>query len=73
MVVKPFWGCLGLVLGAFGRVLCELFRASRLKKQRWDSSWDSLGFVCSLLAADDGLGSVDMLFYLPSEPLGADF
>ena len=32
-----------------------------------------LGLVCSLLAADDGLGSVDVVFYLLWEPHGVDF
>ena len=39
-------------------------------KKRRDSFWGSLGFVCSLLAADDGLGSVDMLFISPRSLLG---
>ena len=73
MVLKAFWGSLGLPLAAFGGI--------------WGAPWGlpidhkhfeirlryHLGFVCSLLAADDGLGSVDMLFYLLSEPLGVDF
>ena len=32
-----------------------------------------LGLVCSLLAADDGLGGVDVVFYFLSGPLGVDF
>ena len=32
-----------------------------------------LGLVCSLLAADDGLGSVDVVSNLLSGPLGVDF
>ena len=32
-----------------------------------------LGLVCSRLAAEDGLRSVDVVFCLLSEPLGVDF
>ena len=32
-----------------------------------------LGLVCSLLAAEDGLGSADVVFYFLSEPLVVDF
>ena len=52
----------------------ELFGASRSIKEGLEIRLGTfLGLVSSLLAADDGLGSVDIVFYLPSEPLGSDF
>ena len=51
-----------------------LFAASRSTKEGLEIRLGTLlGLVCSLLAADDGLGSVDVVFYLLSEPLGVDF
>ena len=70
MVLKAFWGSLGLLLGVYW----ALFGASRSTKEGLEIRLGTLlGLVCSLLAADDGLGSVDVVFYLPSEPLGVDF
>ena len=64
MVLKAFWGYLGLLLGAvWGYIL--------IQKKRRDSFWGSLGLVCLLLAADDGLRSVDMLFTSPRSFLGS--
>ena len=52
----------------------ELFGASRSTKEGLEIRLGTLlGLVCSLLAAEDGLGSVDVVCYLPSEPLGIDF
>ena len=77
MVLKAFWGSLGLLLGALGGLLgvsWELLRASGSTKEGLHIRLRILlGLVCSLLAAEDGLGSVDVVFYLPSEPLGVDF
>ena len=57
MVLRAFWGSLGLVLVASGGILGAVWGSILIQKKRRDSSWDSLGFVCSLLAADDGLKS----------------
>ena len=57
MVSRAFWGSLGLVLVASGGILGAVWGSILIQKKRRDSSWDSLGFVCSLLAADDGLKS----------------
>ena len=58
MVSRAFWGSLGLVLASSGGILGAVWGSILIqKKKRRDSSWDSLGFVCSLLAADDGLKS----------------
>ena len=77
MVLKAFWGSLGLLLGALGALLgvsWELLRASGSTKEGLQIRLGTLlGLVCSLLAAEDGLGSVDVVFYLLSEPLGIDF
>ena len=52
----------------------ELFAASRSTKEGLEIRLGTLlGLVCSFLAADDGLGSADVVFYLLSVPLGADF
>ena len=76
MVLEAFWGSLGLVLGALGGLLggsWELFGASRSTKEGIQIRLGTLlGLVCSLLAAEDGLRSVDVVFYLLSEPLGID-
>ena len=62
MVLKAFWGSLGLLLGALGGlqgVSWELRRASRSTKEGLQIRLGTLlGLVCSLLAAEDGLGSV---------------
>ena len=57
MVSSAFWGSLGLVLVASGGILGAVWGSIFIQKKRRDSSWDSLGFVCSLFAADDGLKS----------------
>ena len=59
MVSRAFWGSLGLVLASSGGILGAVWGSILIQKKRRDSSWDSLGFVCSLLAADDGLGSAE--------------
>ena len=62
MVLKAFWGSLGLLLGALGGFLggsWELFGASRSTKEGLQIRLGTLlGLVCSLLAAENGLGSV---------------
>ena len=62
MVWKAFWGSLGLLLGALGGLWegsWELFGASTSTKEGVQIRLGTLlGFVCSLLAAEDGLGSV---------------
>ena len=77
MVLKAFWGSLGLLLGALGGLLgvsWELLRASGSTKEGLQIRLGILlGLVCSLLAAEDDLGSADVVFYLLSEPLGVDF
>ena len=77
MVLKAFWGSLGLLLGALGRLLGSfwgLFGVSRSAKEGLQIRLGTLlGLVCSLLAAEDGLGSADVVFYLLSEPLVVDF
>ena len=77
MISKAFWGSLGLLLGALGGLLggsWELLRASGSTRKGLQNRLGTLlGLVCSLLAAEDGLGSVDVVFCLLSEPLGVDF
>ena len=64
------WGALGGFLGGSW----QLFGASRSTKEGLQIRLGIiLGLVCSLLAAEDGLGSVDVVFSLLSEPLGMDF
>ena len=62
MVLKAFWGSLGLLLGALGALLgvsWELLRASGSTKEGLQIRLGTLlGLVCSLLAAEDGFGSV---------------
>ena len=62
MVLKAFWGSLGLLLGALGGFLggsWELFGASRSTKEGLQIRLGTLlGLVCSLLAAEDGFGRV---------------
>ena len=62
MVLKAFWGSLGLLLGSLGGLLggsWELFGASSSTKEGLQIRFGTLlGLVCSLLAAEDGLGSV---------------
>ena len=58
MVLKAFWGSLGLLLGALGALLgvsWELLRASGSTKEGLQIRLGTLlGLVCSLLAAEDG-------------------
>ena len=62
MVLKAFWGSLGLLLGALGALLgvsWELLRASGSTKEGLQIRLGTLlGLVCSLLAAESGFGSV---------------
>ena len=62
MVLKAFWGSLGLLLGALGALLgvsWELLRASGSTKEGLQIRLGTLlGLVCSLLAAENGLGRV---------------
>ena len=62
MVLKAFWGSLGLLLGALGGFLggsWEFFGASRWTKEGLQIRLGTLlGLVCSLLAAEDGFGRV---------------
>ena len=62
MVLKAFWGSLGLLLGALGALLgvsWELLRASGSTKEGLQIRLGTLlGLVCSLLAAENGFGSV---------------
>ena len=62
MVLKAFWGSLGLLLGALGALLgvsWELLRASGSTKEGLQIRLGTLlGLVCSLLAAESGLGRV---------------
>ncbi len=76
MVLKAFWGSLGLLLGALGGFLggsWELFGASRSTKEGLQIRLGTLlGLVCSLLAAEDGLGSVlglSLARFIPSRSL----
>ena len=79
MVLKAFGGSLGLLLGALGGLLgvsWELLRASGSTKEGLQSRLGTLlGFVCSRLAAEDGLGSVAgrlwLVFGAPDGLLGA--
>ena len=62
MVLETFWGSLGFLLGAL-RAHCggswELSEASRSTKEGLQIRLGTLlGLVCSLLAAEDGFGSV---------------
>ena len=74
MVLKAFGGSLS---GSFWELLGvpgEFFGASGSTKEGLQIRLRILlGLVCSLLAAEDGLGSADVVFYLLSEPLGVDF
>ena len=62
MVLNAFRGSLGLLLGALGGLLgisWELLRASGSTQEGLQIRLGTLlGLVCSLLAAEDGLGSV---------------
>ena len=62
MVLKAFWGSLGLLLGALGALLgvsWELLRASGSTKEGLQIRLGTLlGFVCLRLAAEDSLGNV---------------
>ena len=62
MVLKAFWGSLGLLLGTLGGLLggsWELFGASRSTKEGLQIRLGTLlGLVYSLLAAEDGFGRV---------------
>ena len=67
-----FWKRFGALSGSFWELLgvsWELFGASRSTKEGLQIRLGTLlGLVCSLLAAEDGLGSVDVVFL---SPLGA--
>ena len=71
-----FWERFGALSGCFWEFLgvsSRLFGASRSTKEGLEIRLGTLfGLLRSLLAAKDGLGSVDVVFYLPSEPLGID-
>ena len=75
MVLKAFWGSLGLLLGALGGLLgvsWELLRASGSTKEGLQSRLGTLlGFVCSRLAAEDGLGNVVGRLWLVRSLLGS--
>ena len=62
MILKAFWASLGLLLGALGCLLgvsWELLRASGSTKEGLLIRLGTLsGLVCSLLAAEGGLGRV---------------
>ena len=62
MVLRAFWGSLGLLLGALGGFLggsWELFGAPRSTKEGLQIRLGTLlGLVCSLLAAEDGRESL---------------
>ena len=62
MVLRAFWGSLGLLLGALGALLgvsWELLRASGSTREGLQIRLGTLlGLVCSLLAAESGLGRV---------------
>ena len=62
MVLKAFWGSLGLLLGALGALLgvsWELPRASGSTKEGLQIRLGTLlGLVCLLLAVEGGLGKV---------------
>ena len=68
---------MGALPGSFWELLGvpgELFRASGSTKEGLQIRLRILlGLVCSLLAAEDGLGSADVVFYLLSEPLVVGF
>ena len=68
MVLKAFWGSLGLLLGALGALLgvsWELLRASGSTKEGLQIRLGTLvGLVCSLLAAEDGRESLLGLLWL---------
>ena len=81
MVLKAFWGSLGLLLGALGALLgvsWELLRASGSTKEGLQIRLGTLlGLVCSLLAAENGLGRVLgpslARFWCPRGPFGGVF
>ena len=78
MVWEAFGGAPGLLLGALGGLLgvsWELLRASGSTKEGLQSRLGTLlGFVCSRLAAEDGLGNVVgciwLVFGAPENLLG---
>ena len=78
MFLKAFWGSLGLLLGALGGLLgvsWELLRASGSTKEGLQIRLGTLlGFVCSRLAAEDGLwsvvGCICLVFGAPQGLLG---
>ena len=76
MVLKAFWGSLGLLLGALGGLLgvsWELLRASGSTKEGLQIRLGTLlGLVCLLLAAEGGLGRVlgsSLARFIPSRSL----
>ena len=75
MVLKTFWGSLGLLLGALGGLLggsWELLKAFGLTKEGLQSRRGTLlGLICPRLAAEDGLGSVVGRLWLVRGLLGS--
>ena len=75
MVLKAFWGSLGILLGALGGLLgvsWELLRASGSTKKGPQSRLETLlGLVCSRLAAEDCLGNVVGRLWLVRNLLGS--
>ena len=76
MVLKAFWGSLGLPSGALGALLgvsWELLRASGSTKEGLQIRLGTLlGLVCLLLAAEGGLGRVlgsSLACFIPSRNL----
>ena len=76
MVLKAFWGSLGLLLGALGGLLgvsWELLRASGSTREGLQIRLGTLlGLVCLLLAAEGGLGRVlgsSLARFIPSRNL----
>ena len=70
MVSRAFWGSLGMIVAVSGGIWGAVWGYILIQKKRRDSFWGSLGLVCLLLAADDGLRSVDMLFTFPGASWG---
>ena len=77
MVLKAFWGSLGLLLGALGGLLggtWELLRASGSTKEGLQIRLGTLlGFVCWLHAFEGGLGKVLGSSLAVLSPLGTSW
>ena len=72
MVLEASWGSRGAVLELRG-IVWEVSRASKLTQEGFRMHPGIiLGLGRSLLAVDDGLGSVDVVLYILSESLGID-